>query len=258
MKYFKNLTETSADLYIYGSIVDDSRQFWDDEKDKFSVDPLDFKEELEGIGNRNINIYINSGGGSVFAASSMVSMLKRFKEQKQSKIYACVDGLCASAATYLLMAADKMRIYDNSIVMIHKPMTISYGNADDLAKDIQTLDTIENDMMIPMYLSKAKVSEDEIRELVRAETWFSGNKESEMYIGSYFDVEHIEESKQIAAYSGKLLNRYRNTPEELKKAPESATVATDATTEKEPDKPQADIYKYKIKILKLEVKKNEH
>ena len=86
-------------------------------------------DELQNKGIKDFNIYINSPGGSVFASSTIVSLLKRFKQNTGAKIHGFIDGLCASAATYLLMVADDINVYQNSILMIHKPMTISWGNA---------------------------------------------------------------------------------------------------------------------------------
>ena len=156
-KYIKNVGGNEADFYVYGDIVDERYpDYWTGEKSETEVDPMKLKEELDELnGVSDLNVYINSGGGSVFASSTMVSMLKRLKNDGV-RIHAFIDGLCASASTYLFMVADDMNIYQNSIMMIHKPMTVTWGNADELQKDINTLNTIENDMMIPMYMSKAK------------------------------------------------------------------------------------------------------
>lgn len=249
-KYFKNVTSTSADFYLYGDIVDDSTDWWTGEKDAFNVDANDLKDELEQLqGIRELNIYINSGGGSVFTASTMVSLLRRFKEQNNVTITAYVDGLCASASTYLLMVADNINIYQNSIIMIHKPMTWSFGNADDLRKDIDTLDTIENDMMVPMYLNKSKVSEEEIKKCIAEETWFNGNPDSALYFGNYFNSTLIEESKQAVACSSLLLNKYNNTPKALFNTKEP----TKPIEEPKPEQPKADnsLYEQRIRLLNL-------
>ena len=265
-KYFKNITPTSADFYIYGDIVDDSTDWWTGEKDAFNVDPLDLKDELDQLqGTKELNIYINSGGGSVFASSTMVNLFRRFREQNSATINAYVDGLCASASTYLLMVADNVNIYDNSIVMIHKPMTWSFGNTDDLKKDLETLDTIENDLMIPMYMAKANVSEDEIKELISKETWFNGNPDSDLYLGNYFNINHLEETKQAVACSSLLLNKYNNTPKALTEQKTETKGDNGTNTPKivnsdnvpENNKPdqskEADnsLYNYRLKILNL-------
>lgn len=217
-KYIKNITGISADLFFYGAIVDEkTADFWTGEVSKTDVDPMELKNELDSLkGITDLNIFINSPGGSVFASSTIVSMLQRFKDNTGAKIHSFVDGLCASASTYLLMVADDVNFYKNSIMMIHKPMTMSFGNANDLQKDIDTLDTLENNVMIPMYMNKSKVSEEEIKNLINNETWFSANEKDKNFIGNYFEVNLLEESKEaVACVSKNLFRNYKNVPKEL-------------------------------------------
>lgn len=224
MKYFKNITSTSADFYVYGTIVDEKfPDWWTGEESKTDIDPNDMKNELEELqkqGVTDLNIYINSPGGSVFAASTIVSLLKRFRTNTGAKIHSFIDGLCASAATYLCMVADDVNIYQNSIMMIHKPMSIAWGNANDFQKEIDTLNVIENDMMVPMYMKKALKDEEEIKRLINEETWFSGNENDVLFIGNYFEVNLLEESKEIAACVSKgLFKNYKHLPNNLKNMP---------------------------------------
>ena len=96
-------------------------------------------------------------------------------------------------------------------------MTFSFGNSNDLQKDIDTLNVIENNLMLPMYMNKAKVSEDEIKKLINDETWFSGNENDVFFIGNFFEVNCLEETKEaVACCSSKLFKNYRNVPNELK------------------------------------------
>lgn len=217
-KYFKNITGTSADFYVYGVIVDEkSEDLWTGEVSKTDVDTMELKDELDNLkGITDLNIFINSPGGSVFASSTMVSMLNRFKETTGAKIHSFVDGLCASASTYLLMVADDINFYKNSMMMIHKPMSMAWGNANELQKEIDTLNTIENNVMVPMYMSKSKVSEEEIKDLINNETWFSANEKDKNYIGNYFNVNLLDESKEaVACVSKNLFRNYKNVPKEL-------------------------------------------
>lgn len=200
----KNSTNINADLYIYGEIV--TEKWYDDD-----VALNDFKESLENLGEiQELNMYINSPGGSVFVASTMISMLKRLKD-KGITINAYVDGIAASAASFLLMVADNIYLYKNSIVMIHKPMTFAYGNAIELQKEIDALNKIEDSVMIPMYMDKAKISEDEIRNKINDETWLNANEMKDI-----FEINLLEEEKQVAAkINMELLKNYKKIPKNI-------------------------------------------
>ena len=177
---FKNQTENSVDLYVYGAITDDKEaDFFSSESD---VDLKDFKDALDKLSdNSTLNMYVNSPGGSVFAASTMATMLERAKETKKIKINAYVDGLCASAASFLIMPSDDIKLYTNSMLMIHKPLSFVWGNADEMQKEIDVLNKIQENVMLPLYMKKAKVKEDEIRELINNETWLSSEETNEIF-----------------------------------------------------------------------------
>ena len=133
---FKNITSSEADLFIYGEIVSEHDDWFGSDSD-FAL--TDFKDELDNLGNiKTLSIYINSPGGDVFTASTMISMLKRLKDNG-TIINAYVDGLSASAASFLMMVADNIYLYKNSIVMVHKPMSIAIGNVNDMQKTIEFL-----------------------------------------------------------------------------------------------------------------------
>ena len=212
----KNITNTSADMYVYGEICWEKRvDWWTGEKSETDVDIAEFKKELDEIGDvETLNLYVNSPGGSVFAASTIVSMLRRLKD-KGTKIEAYIDGLAASAASFLIMIADNIHTYPNSIMMVHKPMTFTWGwsNAQSLQKDMDQLEQIEKSTMLPMYMAKAKegIAEEEIKELIANESWM-GQEE----ITKYFNVIEEEEEKAIAACTNKeMFAGYKNVPKEL-------------------------------------------
>lgn len=206
------IPKESADLYIYGQIVTDDIDWWTGQKDENLVGLQSFKKELDELGDiQNLNIYLNTPGGEVFVATTMCSMLQRLKD-KGTKIHTFVDGLCASAGTFVLMMGDDINLYQNSVVMIHKPTLSCYGNAIDLQKGIDILDTIENSTMIPLYMTKAKKSEDEIKEKINAESWMGATETQ-----AYFDVNIIEnENKAIACVDANIFKNYKNVPESLK------------------------------------------
>ena len=210
---FKNITSSEADLFVYGEIVQEkSVDWWTGEESQTDVGLMDFKEQLDSIGNvQTLNIYINSPGGDVFTASTMISMLQRVKD-KGTTINAYVDGLSASAASFLMMVADNINLYKNSTVMIHKPMSFAFGNANDMQKTIDVLNKIEESVMMPMYMNKSKVDEEEIKSLIDAETWLSAKE-----MDKYFNITLLDEEKTaVASISSNLFKNYKNVPDFIK------------------------------------------
>lgn len=233
----RNQTENNVDISIYGDIVSEKEpDFWTGKVSETDIDLLDFKESLDNLSpGGGINLYINSGGGSVFAASTMISMLKR-KQQTGSHIKCYIDGLAASAASFFPMVADETFVYKNSMLMIHKPLMFNFGllNALDLRKAADELDTLEEGILIPLYEDKAKISIDTIIEYVDAETWLTSKD-----IMETFDFTFVDEEKQIAACASQFFGKYMNTPKDYSQR------KTETVTVNEKDeliKPSADYY----------------
>ena len=231
----KNITQNSADIYIYGAIcLEKERNWWTGEPIESDTDIylMDFKKALDELGNISlINLYVNSPGGDVFVASTIVSMLRRIKDEG-TKIEVYIDALAASAASFLIMIADNIHVYKNSMLMVHKPMTYGYGNSLDLQKIINMLDQVENSTILPMYMSKTKegITEEEIKTLIANESWL-GAKEIEQY----FNVIVEDEEKSVAAFTSKnIFAKYKNVPEELIK--NIANEAEKAIQEQEEDR----------------------
>lgn len=197
----KNAAENTADVYFYGDIVSDSWDAWSDE-DQY---PDSIKNLLQDCTGKDLNIYINSGGGSVFAGIAIYNILKRHEGKKT--VY--IDGLAASIASVIAMAGDRIVVPKNAFLMIHKPWSFCIGNANDLRKEIEVLDTIEQSI-ITTYGEHLRegVSEETIAEMIDAETWLTGEQAAE-----FFNVE-VSEEKQIAACAD--LSRFKNAPKDLK------------------------------------------
>lgn len=197
------------ELYVYGEIIGGSNK-WDESDVIFD----DFKDKLNEMDdNSTLDIYINSPGGSVFTTQGIVALLRRAKERGIT-INAYIDGMGASCASWLPFVADNLYVYPQSIMMIHKPMSTLWGaNADEMKKEIDFLDKIENDVIIPLYMERAKdgVTEEFIKKKMTAETWFTANEINEL-----FNVTMLSDEKNIVCCADKnVLNRYSNVPKEL-------------------------------------------
>ena len=180
----KNVSAESADLYMYGYIASD--KWWDDD-----VIPQDVKEFLDQVKDvKELNVYINSGGGEVFAGMAIYNMLNRM--DAYTTVY--VDGLAASIASVIAFCGDKLVIPANAYLMVHKPLMFVYGNADELLEAADVLDKIEEGIM-NVYKSKMlkDVDVETIKKFVDDETWFTGEDASK-----YFEVEVATEKKAVA------------------------------------------------------------
>ena len=202
----KNQTDSSADLFFYGDIVSET---WQSEWYEDDMAPGDVKEFLDQLdGTENINIHINSGGGSVFGGIAIYNMLRRNNAHKT--VY--VDGLAASIASVIMMAGDEIVMPKNATVMIHKPSASYFfttKNADDLRKDAESLDTCQEAIM-QTYMTKAKVDKEEIEQKVNDETWLTGEEAAEL-----FDIKVEEANDAVACAGSSMFFCYKNVPTNL-------------------------------------------
>ena len=154
---WKNQAQTETEmapaertLYLNGTIAEES--WFDDD-----VTPQLFKDELMA-GSGDITVWINSPGGDCVAAAQIYNMLMDYKGNVTVKI----DGIAASAASVIAMAGTKVLMSPVSMLMIHNPMTIAFGDSAEMQKAIEMLssvkDSIINAYEIKTGLSRAKLS----------------------------------------------------------------------------------------------------
>ncbi|MGG6796569.1 UNVERIFIED_CONTAM: Clp protease ClpP [Streptococcus canis] len=158
---------TERILFLNGTIAEES--WFDDD-----VTPQLFKEELNQ-GSGNITVWINSPGGDCVAAAQIYNMLMEYKGDVTVKI----DGIAASAASVIAMAGTKVLMSPVSMLMIHNPMTIAFGNAGEMEKAIAMLDEVK-ESIINAYEIKTGMSRAKLSHLMDAETWMDANKAVEL------------------------------------------------------------------------------
>lgn len=193
------------ELYIYGDIVSSTWDAWCAE-DVCPQDIADFMNQIPT--NADLTVYINSGGGDVFAGIAIHSILSRHTGHKKG----IVDGLAASIASVILMACDEIVMSSGAQLMIHKPSTaFAYGNADDFRDLIERLDKAQESITgIYMQNVKEGVTEEDITEKINAETWMNADE-----AGEIFDVA-IEARPVMAACVGWMADRYKHKPKGIK------------------------------------------
>lgn len=163
----------TLDLYIYGNVEGDSYDWWTGEKNESETSANHFKNELAKYPDiKQINIYINSYGGSVFEGTAIYSQLRRHSAQKT--VY--VDGFACSVASVIAMAGDKVVMPRNTMMMIHNAWNSAVGNATQLRKAADDLDVImEGNRQAYLEKANGKITEEKLIELLEAETWLTAD-----------------------------------------------------------------------------------
>lgn len=142
-KWFK-VTDSleSVTIDVYGDI---GGSCWDEN----AVQAKEFVEAVRAAEGRHIDLHVNSGGGSVFDAYAMMAALK-----SHGDVTAHVDGLAASAASFLLAAANKVVMNSEAWMMIHRASGMVFGNSKDMAEAAEWLGRID-DQIAGIYANRA-------------------------------------------------------------------------------------------------------
>ena len=195
------VTGNEQKLFIYGDIVGADWQKWS----KADTCPQDVLDLFGGFDKtKPVDICINSGGGDVFGALAICSVIGRHLGETRAHI----DGIAASAASVIACACDTVDMPEYAQMMIHRPWTMAMGNADDLLKACDMLDAAE-ESIISIYrgkLADGKTDED-LRAALAAETWYSGGNIKDMFNVS------VTQSAAAAAALSDYYGQYRNRPE---------------------------------------------
>lgn len=160
-----------TNVYLYGDIVDEQPiDWWTGEPIEGEwIFPENVRDIFNGITTANVDLHLNTYGGSVFAGIAIANYLR----EHSANVTAYVDGIAASAGSIVASACDKVVMYDNSMMMIHRASSMAYGNAEELEKEVETLKTI--DKAVLASYSRFYGDFDELEALVKAETWFTAS-----------------------------------------------------------------------------------
>lgn len=154
-------------LFLNGTIAEDS--WFDDD-----VTPKLFKDELLS-GSGDITVWINSPGGDCVAAAQIYNMLMDYKGNVTVKI----DGIAASAASVIAMAGTRVLVSPVSMLMIHNPATVAFGDSTEMQKAIAMLDEVK-ESIINAYEIKTGMSRAKLSHLMDAETWMDAHTAVDM------------------------------------------------------------------------------
>ncbi|RUS63422.1 Clp protease ClpP [Pseudorhodobacter sp. E13] len=193
-----------------------------DEIGAYGVTAKGFLAELGALpDDAAIDLRLNSPGGSVFDAVAIYNALKRHA----GDITVWIDGIAASAASYIAMAGDTIVMPENAFLMIHDPSGLVMGTAEDMRSTAEALDKVKGSL-IQGYAAKSGKADDEIAALMAAETWLDAQDALDLGF-----IDRIAEPVKLAASFD--VARFRKAPPEVVEAASEAEepAATEPQTE---------------------------
>jgi ATP-dependent Clp endopeptidase proteolytic subunit ClpP len=148
-----------ASVYIYDEIG-----FW-------GVTAQDFAAELNGVNASTMDVHINSPGGEVYDGLAIYNAIKQHK----ATVTIYIDGLAASAASFIAQAGDSVVIARNAEIIIHDAMGAVFGNASEMAEMVKSLDRVSENIA-DIYAQRAGGTVSSWREAMKAETWYTAKE----------------------------------------------------------------------------------
>lgn len=140
----------------------------DDEIGVWGISAADFIAQLRGVTAGTIELHISSPGGDVFDGIAMYNALR----DHPARVEVVVNSLAASAASFIAMAGDTVKMNRAASLMIHEAMTVTGGNEADHLRSAELLGRV-SDTIAGLYAGRAGGTVAEWRERMRAETWYS-------------------------------------------------------------------------------------
>ncbi len=192
----KNVSDTETEIFIYDYIGE------------FGVSANDFVRELADIRASKITLRINSPGGDVFDGIAIYNACKRHR----AEMSVFIDGVAASAASFIAMAGDTVMMMPHSQMMIHEAHGLVIGPADDMRKMADFLDKW-SDNIAGIYAEKAGGPVEGWRNRMREETWFSDQEAVDLGLADGIEGEDEGEAEaRMAPRIGASLDAVARVP----------------------------------------------
>jgi len=191
-------SEDKATIYVYGTIGD----HWKEDKANRAKD---FAAALDDLTPKALDIRIDSPGGDAFEGFAIASAIQRY----EGKTHAYVDGMAASAASYIAIMADKVTMNDFSAFMIHNASGIVIGNRDDMRETADLLESLDNSIARTIA-SRTGMGLEDVKDAMSAETWYFGDEAKN---AGLCDEVIKTEKRGKAKISREFADRFKNIPE---------------------------------------------
>lgn len=214
-------------INLTGEVVDSAYASWYGEEDQYITDKIVSEAIAEVMEDDEVEFSISSPGGSVEAGMRIAAMI----EGMSNKTTAILTGLVASIATPISLAADKVLARKNSMMMIHNASTFTWGDKNQMRKDANTLEQID-EQLLDAYMERVKkngklMDGDEaktrkaFKKMMDEETWIPAKKALELGLVDAMcddDKEKEEKPEMFAMNSNnkKILASFSNLPNEIR------------------------------------------
>ncbi|HTD39101.1 MAG TPA: head maturation protease, ClpP-related, partial [Mucilaginibacter sp.] len=156
--------------------------------------------ELQQAAGQDVEVHISSVGGSAFDAIAIYDLLKKYP----GNVTTYIDALAASAASIVAMGGQQVVMSKYALLMIHKPMVGSGGNADELLKDVQMLNVVQS-RLAQIYMDKTGLDEMTVNSLINSVTWMTADQALDLGF-----IDQIEDYSQPISNSA-LIKKYTST-----------------------------------------------
>jgi ATP-dependent Clp protease protease subunit len=189
-----------GEVVLYGTI---GASWWGD-----GITAAQFKKDLNALGNvSKINLRISSDGGVITEAQAMYALLN----EHPATIDVHIDGIAASAASFIAMVGKKIYIADGGFVMIHNAQGGGQGDAAYFEKFAARL-RVANEMIQKKYADRTGQSIAKIADWMDKSTWFTAVEA----VKFGFATDLVPNVGAVAFNNSALLSSYAGTPELLR------------------------------------------
>jgi ATP-dependent Clp protease protease subunit len=161
-EFFKVVTQKGSDraeILLYGYIGQEL--WWDEDRKDENITDMEFERTIRDLEKSysRIDIRINGPGGSMYHGNAIINSILR----SQAEIHTYIDGMAASMSADIWFASKNRHMAKNSLLMLHAPSTIEYGNANDFRKTADVLDKFSS-TVVAVMAENTGIAEEEIME----------------------------------------------------------------------------------------------
>lgn len=191
------------DVLIYG-VIGDSQYYSDYENDIVYPSNIIKKLDEMPLSDNELNLRINSFGGSSFGGIAIKNYITNFKNKRQGlKVNTYIEGAAMSAATQIAFCADKVYMNSSSMLMIHNTINFVYGNKNDMKKAIEILEKFDNEL-VKFYSLYTGLDQEKIKAFLDAETFFTPEEAlANNFIHEIIPVQTVENNYRVKYYNFK-------------------------------------------------------